>query len=125
MFEVRRSDRHGRGLFATHALPPGTLLSTVPAVLVDNDTRLLLEDSTLSGMFVDWDDEGTGALPLGPLALLNHAGEPNCEIAVADDDVLGPNVQLWTLGRVDAGDELTIDYVAGDPERSLWFETTG
>lgn len=125
MIEIRPSARHGRGLFAVRRIPGGTLVSTAPALLVDNDTRLALGDSPLAGMFVDWDDDGTGALPLGAVSLVNHAAAPNCEIAllVGDEDV-GPAVELWTLSAIAVGEELTVDYVAGDPGRPLWFDTT-
>lgn len=121
MFEIRPSGLHGRGLFATRHIAGGELVSTAAAVLVDNDTRLLLEGGTLAGMFVEWDGDGTGALPLGPLAFVNHDDMPNCELAVLDDEVLGPAVQLWSVSPVDPDEELTIDYLAGDPERTLWF----
>lgn len=122
MLQIRPSDRHGRGLFATRRLPPGVLLTTAVAVPVDDETCQRLGGSALEGMFVEWDDEGTAVLPLGPLALVNHADRPNCEIVLDDDEELGASVQLWSLSAIGRGEELTIDYLAGDRDRTLWFE---
>jgi hypothetical protein len=121
MLEVRRSPIHGRGVFSTRRVTERSLLSTCPAFLVDNATRLAIHGSPLAGMFIDWDDEGTGALPLGLVSLVNHDGQPNCEVVLRDDDQLGPAVELWSLGALPAGEELTIDYLAGEPGHELWF----
>lgn len=72
-------------------------------------------------MLLEWGADDLAALPLGPIALVNHADEPNCELVTADSDV-GPCVELWARTDVAPGDELTIDYVVGSDRGSLWFD---
>ncbi len=120
MIEVCRSARHGRGLFATRDVAPGQLVAVCPVLLLDAEDRVAVEDTPVANMLVEWDDDGAAAIPLGEIALVNHADTPNCEL-VTDDTEAGPNVELWSCEPVARGDELTIDYVAGS-DRPLWFD---
>lgn len=120
MFEIRPSPRHGRGLFATRAIAAGRRVAVCPALLLDPDDRDAVEGTPVAHMLVEWDDSGVAGLPLGEIALVNHADSPNCEL-VTDDAPAGPNVELWAREAVRRGQELTIDYVAGS-DRPLWFD---
>lgn len=122
MVEVRSSSRHGRGLFATRDIVPGLLVATCPVLVLDADDRIAVEETPVGQMLVEWDDDGAAGLPLGEVALVNHADAPNCEL-VTDDTGTGPNVELWSCRPVSRGEELTIDYVAGS-DRPLWFDPT-
>ncbi len=120
MIEVRRSARHDRGLFATRDLAPGQLVAVCSVLLLDAEDRVAVEDTPVANMLVEWDDDGTAGLPLGDIALINHADTPNCEL-VTDDTGPWPTVELWCCRAVTCDEELTIDYVAGS-DRPLWFD---
>ena len=120
MFEIRSSSRHGRGLFATRDVAPGELVAHCPVLVIDAQHRAAVEGTPVGEMLVEWDDDGAAGLPLGAVALVNHADEPNCEL-VTDGTEAGPAVELWSCRPVAPGEELTIDYVAGS-DHPLWFD---
>lgn len=120
MVEVRPSPRHGRGVFATRHIAGGEQVLACPALLLHPDDRAAVEGTPVAHVLVEWDDDGVGAIPLGSVALLNHASDPNCELVTAETET-GPTIEVWTQVPVRADEELTIDYVAGCP-RDLWFD---
>jgi hypothetical protein len=110
--DVRTSSVHGRGLFARWALGPGEVATTAEAVLLDEADSDHLADHPLSAYLVDWDDDGTTAVPFGPLSFVNHDGDPNAELIVDQDRGV---VQLVTRRQVEVGEELTVDYGPDHP----------
>lgn len=95
---VRPSPIHGRGLFAIRPLPKGTLVGVFGGpVMPERDEYSVPVD----GMHID---------VMGPLRYMNHAREPNCEVA--------DQLRVYVTRDVEANDELVIDYRAlgeGEP----------
>lgn len=110
--QVRSSRLHGRGLFARRSLGPGEVATAAAAVLLDEADTDHLADHPLSAYLVAWDDDGSTAVPFGPLSFVNHDDDPNAELIVDHDDGL---VQLVTNRAVAAGEELTVDYGPDHP----------
>lgn len=120
MFEVRSSQRHGRGLFATEPIPRDTLLMQAPVLLIAGEQRAALQDTIVDDYVYEWDDDGTAALVLGVSSMCNHADEPNAYLWLVPD---GPGAELITIADIAAGEEITVSYraEAGPETGPLWF----
>lgn len=115
LIEVRRSGRHGRGVFATADLAAGTVVEECPALPFDDEQWEAVDAGGLHGYCYE-DPAGGVVLALGYGSLYNHATDPNTGYEVLRRP---SRVRLTTQRAVRAGEELTISY--GDAE-SLWFE---
>ncbi len=97
--EVRPSDIHGVGVFATTTIAPFTKLG--PALSQDlRDTTMNNPDlvfSSLGWLVITW--------PIG--RFMNHAADPNCEIGINE---AGNKFNITTLRGINQFDELTINY---------------
>lgn len=124
MFEVRRSRRHGRGLFATEPIPRDTLLMQAPVLLIAAEQRAALQETIVDDYVYEWDEDGTAALVLGVSSMCNHAEEPNAYLWLVPD---GPSAELVALKDIAAGEEITVSYRAeADPDTGpLWFTVRG
>ncbi len=114
--EVRRSGRHGHGVFAVRDLEPGAVVEECPALWLDDDQWEAVDgQGGLHGYC--YDAPGGGALlALGFGSLYNHAADPTLDYEVL---MRPPRVRLTTVRSVAAGEELTIRYA--EPEH-LWFD---
>ena len=115
--EVRRSPRHGLGVFARSAIGKGDEIERCPVLLVEPDDADAMMTGSLSGYVYDWGD-GYAALALGYGSLYNHEFEPKAEYGWSDD-----GLELIVTARTDIapGEEITIDYTGGG-QIELWFE---
>ena len=91
---VGTSEIHGRGLFATRAIPADTLIGVFRG-------RRTMKD----GPHVLWvtDDDGTeyGVRGTTDLRFVNHSSDPNAAF-------YGP--ELWSLRAIRPDEEITFDY---------------
>jgi len=95
LFRVRSSPIHGRGLFAAVDLEAGQHLGVYEGPEVEEDgMHVLWVEETPGG---DW----TGYDGQNELRFMNHADEPNAEL---------DGVDCYTLKKIPAGTEITIDY---------------
>ncbi len=120
MYEVRSSRRHGRGLFATQAIPRDTVLMEAPVLLIAADQREALQATIVDDYVYEWDDDGTAALVLGVSSMCNHAEDPNAYLWLVPD---GPGAELVTIANIAEGEEITVSYraEAGPETGPLWF----
>ena len=81
--ELRTSDVHGRGIFATESLPAN---------------KVLFETHKKTSGAFEW-------LTLVPNCSYNHSNEPNCRSLT-----LGDFKYLVTLREVEKGEELLVNY---------------
>lgn len=101
--EVRPSEIHGRGLFATAYLATGTLLGVLDGQLVD-----AIANPTVIDAF-EWNAVSPSTLLVRPIrtsyGFMNHSDHPN---VVIDPDAR----RVWVHAPIAPGEELTIDYLA-------------
>jgi SET domain-containing protein len=95
LFRVDSSPIHGRGLFADVDLEAGEYIGAYEGPIVTED-----------GMYVLWVEETPGGDWTGydgqnELRFMNHADQPNAELDGLD---------CYTLEKIPAGTEITIDY---------------
>ena len=110
--EVRHSDVHGDGVFATRALPRGATLGVYTgrrytakqAEARDWDDRLTYLFALSDGSVIDGAEGGNATRHL------NHACRPNCCAIEHDDATSGLSISIETLRKIKPGEELFIDY---------------
>lgn len=114
--EVRGSDIHGRGVYATRAIPKESRIIEYVGELIDkeeSERRGISQHSkslktggaavyifTLSKRY-DID----GDVPWNTARLINHSCDPNCEAWI-----VGRKIFIYSLRDIEAGEELTFDY---------------
>lgn len=94
VYEVRPSEIHGKGLFATTMMGKHTRIYIPGTIVPQHDCDQYC---------VDFD--GYTLRPHEPFMFLNHSKTPNCELVIDEDG-------LWVqpIEFVRPGAELTIDY---------------
>ena len=114
-FQVADSALHGRGLVAATDIAAGTTIAVWPLLVFDAADPVWGTGSLIEHYVFELDDGF--ALILGEGSLLNHRrGDPNCAVELADE-----TATVTSLRDIRVGDELTIDYAAGDPDRDFGF----
>ena len=99
---VKQIKGKGRGVFAREDLAAGTVIETVPVLVLDEDD---IEPTALAGYCFLW-SAGKVALPLGYGALYNHSVSPNAEYIYR-----APRTKVFrTLREIAKGEEITINY---------------
>jgi SET domain-containing protein len=114
--EVRGSDIHGRGVYATRDIAAKTRIIEYVGELVDKKesekrgVKLHAEAQKSGGAAVyiftlskRWDIDGD--VPWNTARLINHSCDPNCEAWIE-----GRKIFIYALRDIAAGEELSFDY---------------
>ncbi|MBM3289834.1 MAG: SET domain-containing protein [Candidatus Hydrogenedentes bacterium] len=105
-FAIRKSRIHGVGVFTRAPLPARRKVGelTGPLLPVRDARRLVRDRARIYLVEVDdrWALDCSGGSALGHI---NHCCRPNCYLRIVNR-----RVELYTLRRIAAGAELTIDY---------------
>jgi hypothetical protein len=106
LLEVRPSPIRGRGVFATRAIPQGTILLAIDdSDVVDPDDP---EQRKLIGAepnHCDYLPDGTITRMKEPEVLINHSCEPNVYVAAVDTHRF-----VAAMRDIPAGEEIAFDY---------------
>lgn len=114
--EVRGSDIHGRGVYATRQIPAKTRIIEYVGELVDkkeSDRRANAQHAKslktgdaavyIFTLSKTWDIDGN--VPWNTARLINHSCNPNCEAFIE-----GRKIFIYSLREIAEGEELTFDY---------------
>lgn len=111
--EVRRSDLHGRGVFARRPIPKGTYILEYEGVRISpeeadaqeptdpNDPYHTFFFAISNGMIIDGGQNGNDS------RFINHSCDPNCEGHESDN---GDKVFIVAMRDIAQGEELLYDY---------------
>jgi SET domain-containing protein len=115
--EVRGSQIHGRGVYATQAIVEGDEIieyvgQKITKRLSERRAHQQLEVAEQSGdaavyifnLDENWDIDGN--FEWNPARLINHSCEPNCEAWI----IGGKRIVIYALRDIEVGEELTFDY---------------
>ena len=103
---ARRSGIHGRGVFATEAIPWGTRLIEYKGEIIDVDESLRRYPGTHTFIFMlDKDRMIDGGAKGNSARWVNHCCTPNCDVVYEGD-----RIYFDTLRHINKGEEITIDY---------------
>lgn len=117
-FEVRRSEIHGNGVFATRAIDAGECIVEYTGERITSDESAIRAErsggpvnhtfffSLADGNVIDGGSGGNDA------RFINHACEPNCEAYEQDGKVF-----IHALQQIDQGEELNYNYALIYEER--------
>lgn len=113
---VSNSPKHGRGVYATQAIPKGAkVIEYVGKLVPVKESEALAEKQMqragksgaghvyLFTLNRKYDIDGN--VPYNKARLINHSCDPNCEVQIIQG-------RIWILSRrlIKAGEELTYDY---------------
>ncbi len=114
--EVRGSEIHGRGVYATQDIPNETEIIEYVGEPIDKelsetrawDQYALAEENGDAAVYIftlddKWDIDGN--VPWNTARLINHSCEPNCEAWI-----IGRRIVIYSLRDIKEGEELTFDY---------------
>ncbi len=120
---IANMGRRGRGVVADQQIERGQLVERSPVLIIPPGDRAATDGTVVFTYVFMWEHgtveedlykhEGRAAIALGYTSLLNHSYTPNCEFIRHIDDLV---IDLVALRRIEAGEELTIDY-----QMTLWF----
>lgn len=103
----RKSSIHGQGVFADSRINRGEWQWVYGEV-----KPLTMGHCCLKYSFIWGDREDEMYIPFAPWCFLNHSDDPNCEV-----EEYNGKLTITALKRINAGEELTIDYMQ-DPIES-------
>lgn len=114
--EVRGSEIHGRGVYATQDIAKETEVIEYVGEPINKDISedrawdqyARAEQHGDAAVYIftlddEWDIDGN--VPWNTARLINHSCEPNCEAWI-----IGRKIYIYSLTDIKAGDELTFDY---------------
>lgn len=109
--EVKRSDIHGRGLFARRSISAGERLGTFPILILSPDDSNTVR-STLLYHYVfhvdETEDQGQRlAVAFGMISMCNHNPEANTVFSIDAD---AEELILESAKAIAVGEEIFIDY---------------
>ena len=114
--EVRNSDIHGTGVYASKPIPSGKRIIEYIGEKIDKEesekrATTQMEHAEKTGdaavyiftLNKKWDLDGN--VPWHTARLLHHSCAPNCEAWIEENQIF-----LYALREIDTGEELTFDY---------------
>lgn len=114
--EVRGSEIHGRGVYATQDIPAETQVIEYIGELIDKDEsekrawaqHAIAEETGDAAVYIftlnkRWDIDGN--VPWNTARLINHSCDPNCEAWV-----VGKKIFIHALRDIKKGEEMGFDY---------------
>lgn len=114
--------RMGRGVFTSETIEAGTLVEVSPVIVMTGEERKILDQTLLHDYIFEWGDPAEECcMALGYVPMYNHSYASNCEYEMEFEY---RQVRIVTVRRVEAGEELFINYNGdwNDPS-PVWFET--
>jgi SET domain-containing protein len=118
---IQKTKSKGRGVFTKEKIDAGTVIEEAPVIVMSAEDRINIDKTLLHDYIFAWGkNEDQCAMALGYVPVYNHSYESNCEYFM---DFEEETIQVKTVRKVTAGEELTINY-NGDwnNKKKIWFE---
>ena len=114
--EVRGSEIHGRGVYATSFIPKETRIIEYIGELIDkkvsekravsqHEKSVKTGDAAVYIFTLSKNYDIDGNVPWNTARLINHSCNPNCEAWI-----IGRRIYIYSLRDIQAGEELAFDY---------------
>ena len=119
---IAATERKGRGVFSTEAIPADTIIEESPVIVMTARERLLLDQTLLHDYIFDWNPEGEGqcCMALGYVPIYNHSYTSNCEYFMDYEQNI---IYIKTVRNIAPYEELTINYNGDwDSATPIWFD---
>ncbi len=104
--EVRDSQIHGKGIFASTFIPKDELVMVIAGEVIDGYECERREEEE-NNVYIFWNgDTYIDTNKFGKIRFVNHDCDPNCEVMDRDEETLN----LVAIKDICPDDEITIDY---------------
>ena len=110
---VKRVTGKGRGVFARRPIRKGTVIETVPVLLIPFEHIAVGRKDSFFARFCFLRTRTAAALALGYGALYNHSFRPNAQY----DEGPAATMTFTALRAIAAGEEITINYNGSPADR--------
>lgn len=119
---IHKTDK-GRGVYTALDIGKGSIIEVCPVLILEDKDRVAIHETVLHDYYFMWNMEsGSCAIALGYGSLYNHSDEPNAEFLI---DPAREELKIRSLQRIDAGEEISVRYIAkGERRFELWFDET-
>jgi hypothetical protein len=114
---VGASSLGGRGVFACTSFEADDPIDECAVLVVAAGEADTVCRTILGHYAFAWDEDGSVALALGAVSLLNHSDEPNAYYERGQEP---ETIVVYARQPIDEGDEILIDYTGGGA-LTLWF----
>lgn len=116
---IADTESKGRGVFISEDIETDNLIEICPLIVIPKSDVDKIHQTILHDYyFIYQEEDGSICMPLGYGCLYNHSARPNARVAY---DFESQQIHIISTRKINAGDEILIDYRAGE-DRELWFE---
>lgn len=118
---IKKTSSKGRGVFTSEVIKASTVIEESPVIVMSAEDRINIDKTLLHDYIFAWGEKKDKCcMALGFVPLYNHSYTSNCEYFM---DFEEETIQLKTVRKINAGEELTINY-NGDwnDAKKIWFE---
>ncbi len=111
----------GKGVFTKENIAAGTIIEDAPVIVMSAEDRVNIDKTLLHDYIFAWGEKKDKCcMALGFVPIYNHSYTSNCEYFM---DFEEETIEIKTVRKINAGEELTINY-NGDwnDKKKIWFE---
>lgn len=113
------SGKHRYGMYCTEDIMRDSVIEICPIIVIPGEqAREIVRGYVLYEYYFEWKKDSI-AIALGYGSLYNHSEQPN---AIFEPDYKGQYIIFRALKDITAGQEILVDYHAGNPTEKVWFE---
>jgi len=118
---IKKTKTKGRGVFTKENIAANMLVEEAPVIVMSAEDRIHIDKTLLHDYIFAWGyKEDQCCMALGFVPVYNHSYQSNCEYFMDFENEI---IQVKTVRRINAGEELTINY-NGDwnNKKKIWFD---
>ena len=113
------SGKHRYGMYCTEDILRDSVIEICPIIIIPGEqAREIVRGYVLYEYYFEWKKESI-AIALGYGSLYNHSEKPN---AIFEPDYKSHYIIFKSLKDIPSGEEILVDYHAGNPDEKVWFE---
>lgn len=108
-------------MFTSELIEADTVVEIAPVIVMSKEDRTHLDKTLLHDYIFEWgDDRDKCCMALGYVPIYNHSYSSNCEYEMDFETAV---IRIKTVRRIEAGEELLINY-NGDwnDSKPVWFD---
>ena len=118
---VEATLKKGRAVFTSETIAEDTIVEISPVIVMTKEDRAYLDKTLLHDYIFEWgEQQDQCCMALGLIPIYNHSYTSNCEYYMDFEEQM---ILIKTVRKVDAGEELTINYNRDwNDDKRVWFD---
>ena len=118
---VQDTPKKGRAVFTSETISEDTIIEISPVIVMTKEERTYLDKTLLHDYIFEWgEQQDQCCMALGLIPIYNHSYTSNCEYYMDFEEQM---ILIKTVRKVDAGEELTINYNRDwNDDKRVWFD---